>query len=168
MIYKKVCLLGAPAVGKTSLVQRFVRGLFDERYLSTIGAKIDARTVDTARGEAQLMLWDLNGSEMFERVQSSYLRGMHGFLLVFDPTRPETFEFAKDLLETVRAKVGIVPGLLLYGKADLHADWQVDPAAAQGLEGSGLGVTRVSAKTGEGVEEAFAALAAQMLDSDEG
>lgn len=168
MIFKKVCLLGAAAVGKTSLVQRFVNGIFDDRYLSTIGAKIDARTVSTPSGEAQLMIWDLNGEEMFNRVQSSYLRGMHGFLLVFDPTRPETLEFAQSLLETVRERVGDVPGLLVCNKADLRADWLVGVAQVRALEGASLGVIETSAKSGEGVEAAFTTLGARMLGAGEG
>ncbi len=161
MIYKKVCLLGAPGVGKTSLIQRFVSGLFDERYLVTIGAKIDARTVVTPSGEVQLMLWDLNGDEMFERVQSSYLRGMHGYLLVFDPTRPDTLEFALRLRETVEARGASVPSVMIANKADLHVDWQVSAAQITALDVYGL--TRASAKTGAGVEATFATLAQLML-----
>ena len=162
MIYKKVCILGAPGVGKTSLIQRFVNGLFDERYLVTIGAKIDARTVVTPSGEVQLMIWDLNGSEMFERVQTSYLRGMHGYLMVFDPTRPDTLEFALRLRETVEARGGNVPSVLIASKADLHADWQVSAAQLETLGAYGL--TRVSSKTGNGVEASFATLARLMLN----
>ena len=162
MIYKKVSILGAPGVGKTSLIQRFVNGLFSDRYLVTIGAKIDARTVVTPSGEVQLMIWDLNGNEMFERVQTSYLRGMHGYLLVFDPTHPDTLEFALRLRETVEARGGHVPSLLIASKADLHADWQVSAAQLEAL--SAYGLTRASSKTGDGVETSFATLGRLMLE----
>ena len=162
VIYKKVCILGAPGVGKTSLIQRFVNGLFDERYLVTIGAKIDARTVVTPSGEVQLMIWDLNGNEMFERVQTSYLRGMHGYLMVFDPTRPDTLEFALRLRETVEARGGHLPSVIIASKADLHADWQVSPAQLETLMPHGL--IHASSKTGDGVETSFATLARLMLE----
>ena len=162
MIYKKVCILGAPGVGKTSLIQRFVNGLFDERYLVTIGAKIDARTVVTPSGEVQLMLWDLNGDEMFERVQTSYLRGMHGYLMVLDLTRPDTLEFALRLRETVEARGGNVPSLMIANKADLHTDGQISAAQLETLKPHGLTIT--SSKTGDGVETAFATLARLMLE----
>ena len=172
MIYKKVCILGAPGVGKTSLIQRFVNGLFDERYLVTIGAKIDARTVVTPSGEVQLMLWDLNGDEMFERVQTSYLRGMHGYLLVFDLTRPETLEFALRLRETVEARGGNVPSIIIANKADLHTAAQVSAAQVSAAQVSTAqleplkshGLTLTSSKTGDGVEAAFATLARLMLE----
>jgi small GTP-binding protein len=165
VIYKKVCMLGAPGVGKTSLTQRFVNGVFDERYLVTIGAKIDARTVVTSSGEVQLMVWDLNGEEMFERVQTSYLRGMHGYLLVFDPTRPDTLEFALRLQATVQQRAPKVPGVLVRGKADLRPQWQVPDDATQPLERTGLIVVNASAKTGEGTEDAFTSLASRMLET---
>ncbi len=159
-------MLGAPAVGKTSLTQRFVNGVFDERYLSTIGAKIDARTVQTAVGEVQLMVWDLNGDEMFERLQTSYMRGMHGYLLVFDPIRPETLEFALKLRGVVETNVGDVPSILVCSKADLRSDWKVPEPQIKALQDSGWTVTANSAKTGDGTEETFADLATLMLTAN--
>ena len=92
---KKVCLLGDFAVGKTSLVRRFVYDLFDEKYISTIGVKVSRKTVavpteDGAVVELTMMLWDLAGSEDFSRIRSSYMRGASGAILVCDLTRPDT------------------------------------------------------------------------------
>ena len=91
-ISKKICLLGDFAVGKTSLVQRFVYALFDDKYISTIGVKVSRKTVVLPREdevvELTLMLWDLAGSEEFGRVRASYLRGAVGAVLVCDVTRP--------------------------------------------------------------------------------
>jgi small GTP-binding protein len=93
---KKVCLLGDAAVGKTSLVRRFVYDLFDDKYLSTIGVKVSRKTVAVPRAEGivelTMMLWDLAGSEEFDLVRSSYLRGAAGAILVCDLTRPETLD----------------------------------------------------------------------------
>jgi small GTP-binding protein len=91
---KKICVLGDFAVGKTSLVRRFVYDLFDDKYISTIGVKVSRKTVAVPRDEVivelTLMLWDLAGSEEFDRVRASYLRGAAGAVLVCDLTRPET------------------------------------------------------------------------------
>jgi small GTP-binding protein len=103
----KICLLGEFAVGKTSLVRRFVYDRFDDRYLSTIGVKVSRKTVVVPREgevvELAMMLWDLAGSAEFSRMQASYLRGAAGAVLVCDLTRPETLErlhaCAEDVLE---------------------------------------------------------------------
>jgi small GTP-binding protein len=91
---RKVCLLGDFAVGKTSLVRRFVYDLFSEKYMTTIGVKVSAKTVAVPRDgqpvELTLMVWDLAGSEEFDQVRASYLRGASGAILVCDLTRPET------------------------------------------------------------------------------
>lgn len=93
---KKVCLLGDFAVGKTSLVRRFVHDYFDDQYLSTIGVKVSRKTINIAQGEQivelTMMLWDLAGSEEFTHLRASYLRGAAGVLLVGDLTRPLTFD----------------------------------------------------------------------------
>ena len=106
-ISKKVCLLGDFAVGKTSLVRRFIYNLFDDRYLSTIGVKVSRKTVDVSRGnemvEMNLMIWDLAGSDEFNQARKSYLRGADGALLVCDLTRPQTLSslhsYATELLQ---------------------------------------------------------------------
>jgi len=105
-ISKKVCLLGDFAVGKTSLVRRFIYNLFDDRYLSTIGVKVSRKTVDVPRGDGMLelnmMIWDLAGGDEFNQARKSYLRGAAGALLVCDVTRPQTLAslqtYATDLL----------------------------------------------------------------------
>ena len=102
---KKVCLLGEFAVGKTSLVRRFVQNFFDDRYISTVGVKVSRKTMSFPRAgevvELTMMIWDLAGSEEFDRVRASYLRGTAGALLVCDLTRPETLHglraYANDL-----------------------------------------------------------------------
>ncbi len=90
-IQKKVCLLGDFAVGKTSLVRRFVEGRFDDKYLSTIGVKISRKTLARPYGALHLIVWDLAGGEEFG-AESSYLRGAAGALIVGDLTRRETLE----------------------------------------------------------------------------
>ncbi len=96
LISKKVCLLGDFAVGKTSLVRRFVYDRFDDRYISTIGLKVSRKTITVPREnapiEVKVMLWDLAGSEEFDRLRASYLRGAAGAVLVCDLSRPETCE----------------------------------------------------------------------------
>ncbi len=164
MIQKKVCLLGASAVGKTSLVARFVRSLFNERYLTTVGVKIDQKPVTTPHGEVNLVIWDLNGEDQFQPVQTSYLRGLSGYLLVADGTRRATLETALDLHRRVIENFGARPNVLVLNKADLQAEWDLDADTEAGLLESGFTILRTSAKLGAGVEDAFSGLATRMLE----
>jgi len=97
MIQKKICMLGSFAVGKTSLVSRYVTSIFSDKYLSTVGVKVDKKVITVAEEEVTLVLWDLYGEDGFQTVQKSYLRGAAGYLLVVDGTRFETFAAAREL-----------------------------------------------------------------------
>lgn len=162
MIRRKICMLGAFAVGKTSLVRRFVEGYFDERYETTIGVKILKKSVELD-GQAQtLMIWDLHGDDEFQEVRASYLRGAAGILYVVDGTRAGTLDVARRLHQRVLDNVGDVPFLCLLNKQDLQDDWELDPGLPQRLEERGWSPRPTSAATGEGVEAAFDELARRM------
>ena len=163
MIQKKVCMLGGFAVGKTSLVARYVSSIFSEKYLSTVGVKVDKKTVSVDGQDVNLLVWDVYGQDEFQAVQSSYLRGASGYLLVADGTRPLTLETARALQKKAEDVVGAVPFLLVLNKSDLEHDWQVDDRTLVRLADSGWQVVRTSAKTGAGVEEAFLKLSRDIM-----
>ncbi|MGK3986776.1 Rab family GTPase [Sorangium sp. So ce136] len=163
---RKVCMLGATGVGKTSLVDRFVRSIFSGSYRTTIGVTIETRRVRCDDRELDLILWDLSGEDEFQEVQISYVRGSAGFLLVIDGTRRPTMETGLRLHAAARAVAGELPSVIVLNKADLAAAWEIDRATESALESAGALVTRTSAKTGAGVEGAFSALARAMLASE--
>jgi small GTP-binding protein len=162
MLQKKVCMLGAFGVGKTSLVSRFVSSIFSDKYLTTVGVKIDKKMVSVGAGEMTLMLWDIYGEDQFQTVRDSYLRGPSGYLLVADGTRHATLDTATALQQKAEGVVGRVPFLLLLNKADLDAEWQINERALWKLAERGWPVVKTSAKTGAGVDDAFAKLAREM------
>jgi small GTP-binding protein len=162
MIQKKIVLLGAPAVGKTSLVRRFVQSLFDDTYLTTIGVKVDKKQLQVAGQDFALMLWDIAGTEEHFSVPPSYARGAAGYLLVVDGTRPETLEIGLDLVSSMPQELGSVPGVLVLNKADLVAEWRLDQSAISVATWE-KPMLRASAKTGEGVEASFVALAGALV-----
>jgi small GTP-binding protein len=159
MIQKKICLLGAFAVGKTSLVARFIKSIYSDQYLTTVGVKVDKKTVTIDGEEINLIVWDLAGEDEFQKVQLSYLRGASGYLLVADGTRLDTIETAHMLQARVTEAVGQLPFIFLINKSDLTNDWEVDDHTIAALQNQGWSVIKSSAKTGEGVEEAFKMLA---------
>jgi small GTP-binding protein len=162
MLQKKICMLGGFGVGKTSLVSRFVTSLFSDTYLTTIGVKIDKKTITVDSHEINLMLWDIYGQDEYQTVRDSYLRGASGYLLVADGSRHATLDTAAALQQKAESVVGDVPFLLLLNKADLVREWQVDERALVKLVDRGWSVVKTSAKTGAGVEDAFTKLASEM------
>lgn len=163
MIQKKVCMLGGFAVGKTSLVSRFVRSLFSDKYLTTVGVKIDKKPLTVDGQDVTLMLWDLYGQDEFQSIQETQLRGTAAYLLVVDGTRPATLDTALDLRQRTEQVVGPVPFVVVLNKADLTGDWRLDDDAVTTAFGPGAAVLRASAKTGDGVEEAFVTLTRALL-----
>ena len=163
MIQKKLCMVGAPGTGKTSLVQRFVHSKFSEKYHSTVGVKIDRKQVEVAGVTVNLLLWDLEGHDRFQNVQGSYLRGSSGLIFVADGTRRDTLETLAELRELSRGTIGRVPSVAAVNKADLTDAWQLGDADLELLEREHGFVLRTSAKTGDGVEDAFRWLAAATI-----
>jgi len=174
-ISKKVCLLGEFAVGKTSLVRRFVYDVFDDKYISTIGVKVSRKTVVVPHEDdlidLNMMLWDLAGSQAYSRVRASYYRGAAGAVLVCDLTRAETLAgllpYAQDLAQVCPKARFVVAG----NKNDLVGERQImledlGGAAAEIERTTGCGsvpCTLTSALTGQEVEMLFRRLALMVI-----
>ena len=163
VLKKKICLLGTFAVGKTSLVQRFVNDRFSDKYLTTIGISVSKKLmppVDSGEtgGTAQhpFLIWDIAGLEKFDPVVMNYFRGASGALAIADLTRPET---ADELAAIGNKFLSVNPKAALVAignKLDLmndRTDTFSDYKRLAADFGSELILT--SAKTGERVEEAF-------------
>jgi len=163
MLKHKVAMIGAFAVGKTSLVQRYVTGIFSDRYQTTIGVRIDQRQVRVDERDVLIMLWDLQGEDDVHTVPFNHLRGSSGFFVVADGTRPETLDTALRLRKEALELLGDVPSLLLLNKADLDEQWRLDETRLDELRAQGLAIARTSAKSGDRVAEAFDELARAML-----
>jgi small GTP-binding protein len=163
VIQKKICLLGAFGVGKTSLVSRFVHSIFSDKYLTTIGVKIEKKSVPVDGTSVELVIWDLYGQDDFQTLQLSYLRGASGYLLVADGTRRATLETAIDVQRQAADTLGPVPFILAVNKADLRSEWEIDDAAIEERVRAGWQVVQTSARTGDAVDGAFSTLARGML-----
>jgi len=161
---RKICMIGDFAVGKTSLVSRFVHSTFGDRYLTTVGVKIDTKAIRLPSGDQiKLVLWDIAGKSSFARVDTSYLRDASGYLLVIDGTRATTMDSAIALQETVEKQIGPTPFSVLLNKADLGDRWVLNDDLLSGLGSRGWTFSRTSALNGEGVEAAFSRLGSQLV-----
>jgi small GTP-binding protein len=158
-VKRKICMLGAFSVGKTSLVARFVKSMFSDKYLTTVGVKIDKKEITADGKSVTLLIWDMAGEDDVQKANLTYLRGAAGYLLVADGTRRETLEVAGELHRRVETALGTLPFVVMLNKSDLAETWEAGEEDLSSLTAKGWRVVRTSAKTGEGVEEAFQALA---------
>lgn len=168
MIQKKICMVGAFGVGKTSLVARFVHSIFSEKYQTTIGVKIDKKVVAVGGQEITLVLWDLAGEDALTQVRPAHLRGASGYILVADGCRKSTLETAISLQRRAEEAAGSVPFLLVVNKADLREKWEIKDEDLQSWSDRGWPFLCASAKTGDAVEQLFHALASRMLKEEHG
>lgn len=168
VVTSKVCVVGDFAVGKTSVVERFVNNQFSEKYLTTVGVKVDTKEVEHEDlGVAhKLIIWDVAGSDRFDHAAFAYLRGASGIVYVVDGTRSETARAASDLRVQITEEYGPAPGVLLVNKKDLTQQWELGDERVAELESEFGIVYRTSAKTGDDVETALQHLAAMIIEND--
>lgn len=159
-ISKKIVLVGHFGVGKTSLIRRFVHSKFSEDYISTIGVKVDKKVLQIGETQLTFLIWDVAGESSLEKVPPAYLAGSHGFLYVFDLTRPSTYMQLDSEIALLKERFANTPIQVIGNKKDM-----LSPETLQALGGKGNPPYDIlsSALTGEGVEEAFLALGIQML-----
>ncbi|WP_281557327.1 Rab family GTPase [Thalassomonas sp. RHCl1] len=158
MIQKKICLLGASGVGKTSLVKQFVEGIFNEKYLTSIGVKVDKKIISLAEQQVQLMLWDIEGQDRYHVFQERYLRGAAAYIIVVDQTRTISLRQGIDIHTLARQSTNC-PAILAVNKNDLPAAWRLDEDEYASLAPLFDLHFSTSAKTGEQVEAMFLAIA---------
>jgi small GTP-binding protein len=165
MLKKKICLLGSYGVGKTSLVARFVHSMFEDKYHTTVGVKIDKKVLTVEGEEVTLMLWDMAGEEDGAPVKLNQVKDASGYLLVVDGTRAKTLEVARSIQQRVQNEIGVRPFLALINKADLRETWEIPDSTWSALTSEGWTLLETSAKSGQHVEEAFATLTSRILQA---
>jgi len=149
-------------VGKTSLVQQFVNNIYDEKYHSTLGVKVDTKSVQLEDNDVKLMIWDIAGAEDKFSMPMHYVKGAAGYMLVIDGTRPETLTRAVDLADRIREEIGDIPFVVIVNKSDL--DWKMsEDDINSNLSKFDQNWFSGSAKTGENVELAFHDLSKKLI-----
>ena len=156
-------MLGSYAVGKTSLVQRFVRSIFSEKYHTTIGVKIDQKIIQIDHHDVNLLLWDIHGEDEFQKVKPAYLMGSSGYFVVMDGTRKKTMDIGLELIEMAQQVTSEAPFIILINKADVKSEWEITDTDIANLKDKGIPVMLTSAKEGTAVEDAFLELTRIML-----
>ena len=163
---KKICVLGAFAVGKTSMIDQYVKSIFSDKYHTTIGVKTDQKDLVINNEDLRLIIWDINGEDDYQHVKPSYLIGTSGFLIVADGTRKETLDVAKDLKDLVFNSIGEKDFFLIINKSDLINEWEIDDEELTKLEDQGWQIIKTSAKTGQNIDSSFHKLAELILKAN--
>lgn len=171
-LYKaKICLFGEPAVGKTSLIKRYVYNMFDDRYLVTIGTKVSKKTISLEKGgeeiSVELLIWDIIGHKSFRNLLlEAYFYGAQGLIGVCDISRKITLESLSEWIEGIRsvADVSKLPTVLVINKIDLDTKEITEEDVKNFAEKYGIEkYVFTSAKDGTNVNEAFTYLAEKIV-----
>lgn len=168
----KVCLLGDGAVGKTSLIRRFVDNMFNEDYLLTIGTRTSKKKVIINKPEMKkefhitFIIWDIMGQISFRKLlHPTYLKGAKGALLVCDLTRKETLEHLDDWIDSLYVEGRVMPSIFVANKSDRGSELTFGVNEIENVASAyDSPYYLTSAKTGMNVEETFRTLGEMIID----
>jgi len=162
----KLLLIGDSGVGKSCLLLRFADDTYTESYISTIGVDFKIRTIELEGKTVKLQIWDTAGQERFRTITSSYYRGAHGIIVVYDVTDNDTFTNVKQWLQEIdRYASEGVNKLLVGNKSDLTSKKVVEYSIAKEFADQlGIPFLETSAKNATNVEQAFLLMAKQIKD----
>ncbi len=161
----KVIVIGDPAVGKTSLIKRFSEHKFETEYKPTLGANILIKEVEIGNIQIKLLLYDIAGQMKWSEVRQLYYKGAQGALMVYDVTRPTTFNSISRWHEELLKNASSVPKILLANKVDLKDKRKIDSNQGADLASEmNCPFFETSALNGIKVVEAFTDLAATLLN----
>ncbi|KAH9256634.1 Ras-like GTP-binding protein YPT1 [Batrachochytrium salamandrivorans] len=160
----KLLIIGDSGVGKSCLLLRFADDVFTESYISTIGVDFKIRTLELQGKTLKLQIWDTAGQERFRTITSSYYRGAHGIIVVYDVTDAESFQNVSQWMHEIeRYASSGVNKLLVGNKSDLTAKRQVTYEQAKEFADSlGMEFIETSAKQSSNVDRAFTTIATEI------
>ena len=161
----KLLLIGDSGVGKSSILLRFADDSYTESYISTIGVDFKIRTIDLNGKQVKLQIWDTAGQERFRTITSSYYRGAHGIIVVYDVTDQTSFNNVKQWLQEIdRYACENVNKLLIGNKCDLTTKKVVNyNTAKEFADGIGIPFLETSAKSSTNVNDAFLTMSRDIM-----
>ncbi len=158
MLTKKVILTGGFGVGKSSLFERFINDTFSDKYLTTVGVKVDSKVVETSNGCIKLMVWDIAGEVAQEKVPETYWLGTSGVIYVSDLTRSKTLKNMESDISLIKAVLPDIVLKIVANKSDLVEQEHIDKVCQT------YPVNIItSAKTGENVKSLFEGIAQSLI-----
>ena len=162
----KVLIIGDSSVGKSNILLRFSDNIFHDTFLPTIGVDFKIRNVKLDTHTVKLNIWDTAGQERFKTITSTYYKGAHGIILVYDITDRESFNNIGNWLNEVKKHAGgQVVKLLVGNKCDLEEERVVSSVEGKEFaDGLGIGFLETSAKQRINIDESFMTLTKQVYE----
>ena len=160
MISKKVILTGSFGVGKTSLFNRFIYQQFSDKYMTTIGVKVNKKDITVDDEVVSMLLWDIAGEISQDKVPASYFLGASGIIYIIDLSRPTTFD---NIIADIQYLNDLLPEsslMIIANKVDLVTEEQLKNIKQNIIHKWDF---TTSAKTGENVEDMFYGLAKKLI-----
>jgi len=156
-LFKKIIIVGEPAVGKTSLIKKFISGRFSTDYKASIGTNMFIKELDLDSGmNIKLQIWDIAGQERWTEMRHIYYKGTHGVIIVGDLTRKKTFEQIKNFwCPDLNKYCKNIPRIMLANKEDLVKNISIEELNTYGQKINAKSIIFTSAKLGTNVDEAF-------------
>ncbi|KAJ8917324.1 hypothetical protein NQ315_002346 [Exocentrus adspersus] len=162
----KLLIIGDSGVGKSSLLLRFSDNTFTGSYITTIGVDFKIKTVNVNGQKVKLQIWDTAGQERFRTITSTYYRGTHGVIVVYDVTNGESFANVKRWLHEIEQNCDLVDKVLVGNKNDTPERKVVLTEDAQRFASTmNIQLFETSAKDNINVEEMFMAITRLVLKS---
>ena len=166
----KILLVGNSSVGKSSLFLRFVDDIWNETFVPTIGVDFKIKTIEVEKKNVKLQIWDTAGEERFRTIISSYYKGAHGILLVYDITLKESFESLNDWLNEIKKNTSKnIVKVLIGNKIDLNDKRIISfDEAKEFADNNNMKYIETSAKTATNVDQAFGLIGVELMKSFKG
>lgn len=163
----KILLIGDSGVGKSSLMRKYINNEYNESYISTIGVDFSIKTLNIDNKKIKIQIWDTAGQERFKTIISSYYRGAHGILVVFDITNKESFQNITNWLQEIeKYKKDDIEIIIIGTKNDMMYKREVDiTSISDFINKYKYTYIETSAKNGNNVENAFIKIINQIMKS---
>ena len=166
----KILLAGNTSVGKSSIFLRFVDNIWNDAFVPTIGVDFKIKTLNINYKNVKLQIWDTAGEERFRTIISSYYKGAHGILLVYDITLKESFESLNDWLNEIKKNTSKnIVKVLIGNKIDLNDKRVISfDEAKEFADNNNMKYIETSAKTATNVDQAFGLIGVELMKSFKG
>ncbi|MFX1366684.1 MAG: Rab family GTPase [Promethearchaeota archaeon] len=162
----KITVIGNGAVGKTSLIKKYTQGSFQKDYIKTLGAQFSKYDEEVEGDNCKLFFWDIAGQDEFNFMRPTFYKGSKAAIIVFSHTDKKSFDSILDWHEDIKKYTGELPIVLFGNKTDLVEEKDLDDKKVKKIvdERNFLGYYKTSAKTGQGVFEAFQAIIKELYN----